>query len=137
MNWRGNAEPSTKCEGQSSLRLSFSGTVRRFFLSTRYWVLGTALLVASAQGFAIDREAFTFTDYNLTVHLDPGFQVLRSTGTLVLRNDSDKPQHVAVLQISSTLRWESIRLLPTVSNAPEPPAASDKEKSEGRLLQYL
>ena len=28
-------------------------------------------------------------------------------------------------------------LLPTVSTAPEPPAASDKEKSEGRLLQYL
>jgi len=87
--------------------------------------------------FAIDREAFTFTDYNLTAHLDPGFHVLRSMGTIILRNDSDKPEHIAVLQISSSLRWESIRLLPTVSNAAEPPAAADKDKSEGRLLQYL
>src|SRR5205814_9054019 len=50
---------------------------------------------------------------------------------------SEKPEHIAVLQISSSLRWESIRLLPTVSNAAEPAAASDKEKNEGRLLQYL
>ena len=86
---------------------------------------------------AIDREAFTFTDYNLTAHLDPGFHVLRSTGTIILRNDADKPEHIAVLQVSSSLRWESIRLLPTVSNAAEPPAAADKEKTSGRLLQYL
>ncbi|MFL6301272.1 MAG: hypothetical protein ACJ71N_11780, partial [Terriglobales bacterium] len=49
---------------------------------------------------AINREAFTFTDYNLTAHLDPGFHVLRSTGTITLRNDSDKPEDIAVLQIS-------------------------------------
>jgi hypothetical protein len=93
--------------------------------------------VLCGSSFAIDREAFTFTDYNLIAHLDPGFHVLRSTGTIILRNDSDKPEHIAVLQISSSLRWESIRLLPAVSNAPEPPAAAEKEKSEGRLLQYL
>src|SRR2546430_1667100 len=78
---------------------------------------------------ALDREAFTFTDYNLTVKIDPGFHVLRSFGTVVLRNDSDKPQHIAVLQISSSLRWESIRLLPAVSSEANPPAPTETEKS--------
>jgi len=86
---------------------------------------------------AIDRESFTFTDYNLTAKIDPGFHVLRSIGTVTLRNDSDKPQRIAVLQISSSLQWESIRLLTTVSTDPTPAAPTDKEKSNGKPLQYL
>src|SRR5256885_12325858 len=86
---------------------------------------------------ALDRDSFTFTDYNLTIKIDPGFHVLRSFGTVVLRNDSDKPQHIAVLQISSSLRWESIRLLPAVSSEATPPAPTEKEKSNGKLVQYV
>jgi hypothetical protein len=86
---------------------------------------------------AIDREAFTFTDYNLTAKIDPGFHVLRSMGTVTLRNDSDKPQRIAVLQISSSLQWESIRLLPSVSADSNQVAQTEKEKSNGKPLQYL
>jgi hypothetical protein len=103
----------------------------------RFLCVLSVLCGFSSVATAIDREAFTFTDYNLTVHLDPGFHVLRSTGSIILRNDSDKRQHIAVLQISSSLRWDSIWLLPTISNAGEPAAATDKEKGEGKLLQYL
>ena len=97
------------------------------------WVLCASVVSC----FALDREAFTFTDYNLTVKIDPGFHVLRSFGTVVLRNDSDKPQHIAVLQISSSLRWESIRLLPAVSSEATPPTPTEKEKSNGKLPQYV
>jgi hypothetical protein len=115
--------------------LRFTSSLNRLLLGTGYWVLGTVLLVASAH--ALDREAFTFTDYNLTAHIDPGFHVLRSFGTVTLRNDSDQPQHIAVLQISSSLRWDSIRLLPTASNGTPPAAPIEKERSSGKLLQYL
>src|SRR3954469_15690432 len=110
--------------------------LRRLFLATGNWLLATALLAASAQGLPLDREAFTFTDYNLTAKIDPGFHVLRSFGTITLRNDSDKPQRIAVLQISSSLQWESVRLLSQVSREVTPPAQSEKERSNGKLLQY-
>src|SRR3954469_14358066 len=103
--------------------------LRRLFLATGNWLLATALLAASAQGLTLDREAFTFTDYNLTAKIDPGFHVLRSFGTVTLRNDSDKPQHIAVLQISSSLQWESIHLLPSAATDPIPAAPTEKEKS--------
>jgi hypothetical protein len=119
------------------LRFSSIRVVSRLFLGIGYWILGAILLVASAHAFAIDREAFTFTDYNLTAKVDPGFHVLRSFGTVVLRNDSEKPQRIAVLQISSSLQWESIRLLPSASTDPNPAAPTEKEKSNEKPLQYL
>ena len=112
----------------------------RAFLETEYRKIETflcVLCVLCGLSFAVDREAFTFTEYNLTAKIDPGFHVLRSMGTVTLRNDSDKPQHLAVLQISSSLQWESIRLLPVVSTDSNPAAPTEKEKSSGKLLQYL
>jgi hypothetical protein len=58
---------------------------------------------------ALDREAFTFTKYDLDVHLDPDIQRLGVRGTITLRNDSATPQKFAVLQISSSLSWRSIK----------------------------
>jgi hypothetical protein len=112
-------------------------SLRRLFLATGNWLLATALIALSGSALALDREAFTFTDYNLTAKIDPGFHVLRSMGTVTLRNDSGKPQRIAVLQISSSLQWESIRILPTVSTEATPAAPTDKEKSNGKPLQYL
>ncbi len=60
--------------------------------------------------FAIDREAFTFTSYNLDVRIEPEQQRLGVRGRIALRNDSAFPQKNLVLQISSTLNWRSIKI---------------------------
>jgi hypothetical protein len=62
-----------------------------------------------ANGFALDREAFTFTNYDLNVRLEPEQHRLGVRGKITLRNDSPAPQKIAVLQISSSLDWRSIK----------------------------
>jgi hypothetical protein len=62
------------------------------------------------QGFALDREAFTFTDYNLDVRVEPEQQRLAVRGKITLRNDSNSPQKSLSLQISSSLDWRSLQL---------------------------
>ena len=59
--------------------------------------------------FSLDREAFTFTKYDLDARVEPDLQRLGVRGTITLRNDSQVPQKIAVLQISSSLDWRSIR----------------------------
>jgi len=58
---------------------------------------------------ALDREAFTITKYDLQIRLEPDQQRLGARGKIMLRNDSAQPQKNAVLQISSTLSWRSIK----------------------------
>jgi aminopeptidase N len=58
---------------------------------------------------ALDRNAFTFTKYDLAVQTEPAQQRLSARGTVTLRNTSGTPQKNAVLQISSSLTWRSIR----------------------------
>ncbi len=67
------------------------------------------LFVFAVSAFSLDREAFTFTDYNLNVRVEPDQQRLGVRGRITLRNDSSSPQKIAVLQISSSLDWRSIR----------------------------
>jgi hypothetical protein len=62
-----------------------------------------------ASAFSLDREAFTFTDYDLNVRVEPEQQRLGVRGKITLRNDSVSLQKIAVLQISSSLDWRSIR----------------------------
>jgi len=57
---------------------------------------------------ALDRQAFTFTDYDLQIKVTPETQSLDASGKLTLRNDTAQPQRSPVLQISSTLEWGSI-----------------------------
>jgi hypothetical protein len=59
--------------------------------------------------FALDREAFTFTNYDLNVQIEPEQHRLGVRGKVTLRNDSQSPQKIAVLQISSSLDWRSIK----------------------------
>ena len=58
---------------------------------------------------ALDREAFTIAKYDLQITLEPEQQRLGARGKITLRNDSAQPQKIAVLQISSSLNWRSIR----------------------------
>lgn len=73
-------------------------------------VFSCVLGVSALSSFALDRNAFTFTKYNLTVRIEPEQQRLGARGSITLRNDSDTEQKNAVLQISSSLDWRSIRV---------------------------
>jgi hypothetical protein len=59
---------------------------------------------------ALDREAFTFTNYNLDVRVEPEQQRLGVRGRITLRNDSTAAQKNLALQISSSLDWRSIQI---------------------------
>jgi hypothetical protein len=69
-----------------------------------------ALVASAVNAFALDREAFTFTNYDLNVRVESKQQRLGVRGKLTLRNDSSVPQKIAVLQISSSLDWRSIKV---------------------------
>jgi hypothetical protein len=69
-----------------------------------------ALLAFAVPSNALDREAFSFTRYDLDATIDTGQQRLGMRGKITLRNDSDLPQRNIVLQISSSLHWVSIQL---------------------------
>ena len=58
---------------------------------------------------AIDRDAFTFTNWNLDLRLETSTSSIFVRGKIALRNDSDKPQQQLTLQISSSLKWASIK----------------------------
>ncbi|HUN87635.1 MAG TPA: hypothetical protein VMU28_02530 [Terriglobales bacterium] len=68
------------------------------------------LIVFSASSFAVDRNAFTFTNYDLEIRVDPEGQAMSARGKVTVRNDSDKPQSNLVLQVSSSLEWRMIEL---------------------------
>jgi len=57
---------------------------------------------------ALDRQAFTVTDYDLQIKVTPESQSLEASGKIALRNDTAQPQRNPVLQISSTLQWSTI-----------------------------
>jgi peptidase M1-like protein len=67
------------------------------------------LCASVVNAFSLDREAFTFTNYDLSVRVEPAQQRLGARGKITLRNDSATSQKIAVLQISSSLDWRSIR----------------------------
>ena len=59
--------------------------------------------------FSLDREAFSITNYDLNLQIEPEQHRLGARGKITLRNDTSKPQKLAVLQISSSLDWRAIR----------------------------
>jgi hypothetical protein len=65
---------------------------------------------SAASWAAVDREAFTFTNYNLSIRIDPEQHRLSARGQVTLRNDSSLPQKYVTLQISSSLDWQAIKL---------------------------
>src|SRR5258708_14896769 len=67
------------------------------------------LCASVANAITLDREAFTFISYDLSVRVEPEQQRLGVRGKIILRNDSQTPQKIAVLQISSSLDWRSIK----------------------------
>lgn len=56
-----------------------------------------------------EREAVTFTGYDMEVHLRPADQYLAARALVTVRNDGKVPLAHVPLQISSSLNWERIR----------------------------
>lgn len=56
-----------------------------------------------------DRNAFTFLNWNLDVRIETKAESLFVRGKITIRNDSTTPQLQIPLQISSSLKWASIR----------------------------
>jgi hypothetical protein len=63
-----------------------------------------------SQPVSADRDAFTFLRYELNLEITPASHGFAARGTVVLRNDSEQPQKLVALQISSSLRWATVRL---------------------------
>lgn len=70
-------------------------------------------VLAQQPAQAPDRSAFTFTKYNLTLTIDPETALLTARGTITLRNDSNRPQSSAALQLGSQLKWASVKIAGT------------------------
>ncbi|HKW26132.1 MAG TPA: hypothetical protein VJN48_10140 [Terriglobales bacterium] len=77
----------------------------------RFLLLAFLVLACTSACFAaLDRGAFTFTNYDLELRVDPQGQALAARGKITLRNDSSQPQTVAAMQISSSLSWRLVQV---------------------------
>jgi hypothetical protein len=77
-------------------------------------LLAALLLISAAaaqqeQPVPVDRNAFTFLNWNLNLRIETATESLFARGKITLRNDSSQPQSSISLQISSSLKWASIR----------------------------
>ncbi len=99
------------------------------FRKIRYWRKTLCLLsVACASAvncFSLDREAFSITNYDLNVQIDPAQHRLGVRGKITLRNDTTIPQKIAILQLSSSLDWRSIRVADKLVQYVSQPHTSD------------
>jgi hypothetical protein len=89
------------------------------------------LCASVVNGFALDREAFTFTNYDLKVQIEPEQHRLGARGKVTLRNDTQAPQKITVLQISSSLDWRSVRVGDKAVQFVTQPYASDIDHTGG------
>jgi hypothetical protein len=67
------------------------------------------VLYGSVLCFSLDREAFSITNYDLNLQIEPEQHRLGARGKITLRNETPTAQKIAVLQISSSLDWRAIR----------------------------
>jgi hypothetical protein len=67
------------------------------------------VLCGASLCLSLDREAFSITNYDLNLQIEPEQHRLGARGRITLRNDTGVPQKIAVLQISSSLDWRAIR----------------------------
>jgi len=86
---------------------------------------------ASAQSDSLavtdaERDALTFTAYDLDVHLTPASAGISVRAGLTVRNDSPAPLTRLILQISSSLHWDALstRSFPSGPATPLPFTAS-------------
>ncbi len=91
------------------LHEKFRQKFRKMKPAHRSLIFLCVLCASVLNGFAVDREAFSITDYDLNAQIEPEQHRLGVRGKITLRNDSQMPQKIAVLQISSSLDWRSVK----------------------------
>jgi hypothetical protein len=89
------------------------------------------LCASVVNGFSLDREAFSITNYDLSLQIEPEQHRLGVRGKISLRNDSQTPQKVAVLQISSSLDWRSVKVADKALQFVSQPYTSDIDHTGG------
>jgi hypothetical protein len=57
-----------------------------------------------------ERTSLTYSSYDFEVHLEPSQHSIAVQARMVARNSSDKPLERIVLQLSSSLHWDSIQI---------------------------
>ena len=75
--------------------------------------------------FSLEREAFSIPNYDLNLQIEPEQHRLGVRGKITLRNDTAAPQKIAVLQVSSSLDWRSIKAGERVVQFVRQPYTSD------------
>jgi hypothetical protein len=78
-------------------------------LSFAVALLISTLFAQEAQKPAPDRDAFTFLNWNLELRIETKTESLFVRGKITMRNDSTQPQRQLALQVSSSLKWASIK----------------------------
>jgi len=71
-------------------------------------LLLSVLCALCGSSLAVDRTAFTFTQYDLEIRIAPDSHAIAARGKVRLRNDSNAPQRNLTLQITSSLAWRMI-----------------------------
>jgi hypothetical protein len=89
------------------------------------------LSASVANCVSLDREAFSISNYDLNVQVEPEQHRLGVRGKITLRNDSTAPQTVAVLQVSSSLDWRSVKAADKAVQFVTQPYASDIDHTGG------
>ena len=104
-----------------------------FEMHSLYRILGflCVLCASVVNGLALDREAFTITNYDLKVQVEPEQHRLGARGKITLRNDAQTPQKIAVLQVSSSLDWRSVKARDKAVQFVTQPYASDIDHTGG------
>jgi hypothetical protein len=69
-----------------------------------------AQIAGAAAAQDAEREAITFTSFEMDVHLRPGEHQMAARAVMTLRNDGKAALSRIPLQISSSLNWERIRV---------------------------
>ncbi len=88
-------------------------------------------LLLGASASALDREAFSIANYDLNIQVEPEQHRLGVRGKITLRNDSQTPQKIAVLQISSSLDWRSVKAADKTLQFVTQPFTSDIDHTGG------
>jgi hypothetical protein len=78
------------------------------FRITYFSLLGM-LCAAASSALALDREAFSISNYDLNLQIEPEQHRLGARGKITLRNDTSTPQKIVALQVSSSLDWRSVK----------------------------
>ncbi len=95
-----------------------------------------AILALAAMSQALDREAFSFSNYDLRVEMQPATHAFSARGSIRARNDSDAPQRSIVLQISSSLHWDKVRVAGRAVQIVSQPYTSDLDHT-GALAEAI